>query len=111
MALKQSYDEGEVPVRGESTELSGKSDSLPSDENEEFPGANEIVPQSDGVASRSGSSEVLDRGSSRILLGGGMLIGAILAARVKQVGQVQFYEGIPDPLPHVLRAGVELAPS
>ena len=50
-------------------------------------------PHADGVAPRSGSSEVLDPVFIRMLLGGGILIGAILAARVKQVGSIEFFEG------------------
>ena len=74
--------------------------------------ANELVrSDADGVVPRSGTSEVLDPVLLRILLGGGMLIGTILAARLKQVGPVEFYEGVPNELPQVLRAGLESPPS
>jgi hypothetical protein len=71
--------------------------------------ANELVPETSGVAPRSGTSEVLDPESLRIL--GGILIGLILVARVKRFGPVEFYEGIPAKLPDVVRTGLELPPS
>ena len=37
---------------------------------------------------------------------GGILIGSILAARVKRIGGVEFYEGVPRELADVLKAGV-----
>jgi hypothetical protein len=113
MSIDRSNDEGEVPVRGESIKPPDETFSLPGVRNEfeEGPRANELVPQANGVVPRSGTSEVLDRVFLRILLGGGMVIGAILAARVKQVGPVKFYEGIPVKLPDVLRAGAKLAVS
>lgn len=55
--------------------------------------------------------EVLDPVALRMLVGGGIAIGLILAARVKQLGQIEFYDGIPDKLPDVVRAGLELPPS
>lgn len=51
----------------------------------------------------------MDPATRRIFVGGGMITAAILAARVKQVGPVKFYERIPDQLPDVLRAGAEFA--
>jgi len=71
--------------------------------------ANELVLQAHGVAPRSGTSEVLDPVSLGVV--GGILIGAILAARVKRVGPVEFYDGIPNKLTDVVRAGLELPPS
>lgn len=74
--------------------------------------ANELVPsEANGIAPPSGTPEVLDPVSLRILSLGGILIGAILVARVKQFGPVEFYEGIPAKLPDVVRAGLELPPS
>lgn len=90
MEIDHNYDEGGDPVRGESTK----------------PAPNG---QGDGVAPRPGTSEVIDPASLSIL--GCMLIGAILAARVKRLGLVEFYEGIPNKLPNVVRAGLELAAS
>jgi len=73
---------------------------------------NELVPsEANGVALPSGTSEVPDPVSLRILLGGGILMGIILVARVKQVGPVEFYEGIPAKLPDVVQAALELPPS
>jgi hypothetical protein len=43
-------------------------------------------------------------------IGGLILIGAILAARVKKIGPVKFYEGIPDNLADVLKAGASVSP-
>ena len=72
---------------------------------------NELVPPADGVAPPSGTSEGLDLVSLRRVVGGSMLMGIILVARVKQVGSVEFFEGIPDKLSAVLQAGLELPPS
>ena len=38
-----------------------------------------------------------------MLIGGGILICTILAARVKRIGTVEFYEGIPKPTPDLLK--------
>lgn len=43
-------------------------------------------------------------------IGGLILIGAILAARVKKIGSVEFYEGIPENLATVLKAGASCTP-
>lgn len=43
-------------------------------------------------------------------IGGLILIGAILAARVKKIGAVEFYEGIPENLAAVLKAGASVVP-
>jgi hypothetical protein len=50
-------------------------------------------------------AQILDPVSLGIL--GGILIGSILAARVKKAGPIEFYEGIPEELPEVLRAGLK----
>jgi hypothetical protein len=52
------------------------------------------------------TAQILDPVSLGIL--GGVLIGAILAARVKKVGSVEFYEGIPKELVDVLNAGTKV---
>ncbi len=41
-------------------------------------------------------------------IGGVILIGAILAARVKKIGSVEFYKGIPENLAKVIKAGASL---
>lgn len=43
-------------------------------------------------------------------ISGLILIGAILAARVKKIGSVEFYEGIPENLANVLKAGASFTP-
>jgi hypothetical protein len=40
---------------------------------------------------------------------GAILIGSILAARVKKVGSVEFYQGVPKELADVLKAGTTIA--
>jgi hypothetical protein len=40
-------------------------------------------------------------------IAGAILIGSILAARVKKVGPVKFYEGLPKELGSVVKAGAE----
>ena len=42
-------------------------------------------------------------------IGGLVLIGAILAARVRKIGPVEFYEDIPENLGDVLKAGANCA--
>ncbi len=42
-------------------------------------------------------------------IGGVILIGAILAARVRKIGPVEFYEGVPENLAKVLKAGASIA--
>lgn len=42
---------------------------------------------------------------------GAMLIGAILAARVRRIGPVEFYEGVPENLAKVIKAGAAVAGS
>src|SRR3954463_6869589 len=76
---------------------------------EELQRAAELALQAHGVAPRSDTSEGLDPVSLGIL--GGILIGAILAARVTRIGSVEFAEGIPDKLPDVVQAALELRPS
>ena len=44
-----------------------------------------------------------------LAIGGAILIGSILAARVKKVGSVEFYEGVPKELADVLKAGTTIA--
>ena len=41
-------------------------------------------------------------------IGGIILIGAILAARVRKIGPVEFYKDIPDDLANVLKAGTTI---
>ena len=41
---------------------------------------------------------------------GGIIIGGILAARVKKIGSVEFYEGVPKELADVMKAGASIAP-
>lgn len=43
-----------------------------------------------------------------LAIGGGVLIGAILAARVRKIGAVEFYEGVPEELALLLRAGEDV---
>lgn len=43
-----------------------------------------------------------------LAIGGAILIGAILAARVRKIGSVTFYKGIPNNLAKVLKAGAGL---
>lgn len=50
-----------------------------------------------------GAAQLLDPISLGIL--GGILIGAILAARVKRVGKVEFYEGVPKELGDIISGG------
>jgi hypothetical protein len=40
-----------------------------------------------------------------LAIGGVILIGAILAARVKKMGAAEFYEGVPQELADVIKAG------
>jgi hypothetical protein len=40
---------------------------------------------------------------------GGIVIGAILAARVKKIGTVEFYEGVPKELADVIKVGSSIA--
>lgn len=40
-----------------------------------------------------------------LAIAGAILIGAILASRVKRIGAVEFYEGIPDELGNVIKKG------
>lgn len=40
-----------------------------------------------------------------LAIGGIILIGAILAARVKKIGSIEFYKGIPKELSDVMKAG------
>jgi hypothetical protein len=40
---------------------------------------------------------------------GAMVIGGILAARVKKIGAVEFYEGVPKELADVLKVGAQVA--
>jgi hypothetical protein len=47
-----------------------------------------------------GAAQLLDPISLGIL--GGILIGVILAARVKRVGKVEFYEGVPKELGDII---------
>jgi hypothetical protein len=47
-----------------------------------------------------GAAHLLDPISLGIL--GGILIGAILAARVKRAGKVEFYEGVPKELGDII---------
>lgn len=58
------------------------------------------------VAATKQASEATAHVLDPISLGvfGAILIGAILAARVKKVGPVEFYEGIPPELADVLKA-------
>lgn len=48
------------------------------------------------------NAQIFDPVSLGIL--GGILIGAILASRVKKVGPVEFYEGVPKELADVIKA-------
>jgi hypothetical protein len=41
-------------------------------------------------------------------IGGAILIGAILAARVKKIGPVEFFKGIPKQLANVMKAGASI---
>jgi len=41
-------------------------------------------------------------------IGGIILIGAILAARVRKIGPVEFYKGIPEGLAKVIKAGASI---
>ncbi len=41
-------------------------------------------------------------------IGGAILIGAILAARVKKIGSVEFYEGVPENLAKVIKAAASI---
>ena len=41
-------------------------------------------------------------------IGGAILIGAILAARVRRIGPVEFYEGVPENLAKVIKAGANV---
>ena len=41
-------------------------------------------------------------------IGGLILIGAILAARVRKIGPVEFYEGVPENLAKVIKAGASI---
>jgi hypothetical protein len=43
-------------------------------------------------------------------IAGAILIGAILAARVKKIGSSEFYEGIPTELANVIKAGTAIHP-
>jgi hypothetical protein len=53
------------------------------------------------------SAQVLDPISLSIV--GVIIIGGILAARVKRIGSVEFYEGVPKELADVLKAGAGIA--
>ena len=44
-----------------------------------------------------------------LAIGGIILIGSILAARVKRIGPVEFYEGVPKELAEVLKAGSRIS--
>lgn len=44
-----------------------------------------------------------------ISIAGGILIGAILAARVKRIGPVEFYEGVPKELADVVKIGASVS--
>jgi hypothetical protein len=44
-----------------------------------------------------------------LAIGGLILIGAILAARVRKIGSVTFYKGVPKELADVLKAGASLS--
>lgn len=59
------------------------------------------------VAARRKESESVAHLIDPVSLGilGGILIGCILAARIKKVGKVEFYEGVPKELADVLKAG------
>ncbi len=46
-----------------------------------------------------------------LAIGGVILIGAILAARVKKMGSVEFYEGVPKELADVMKAAGAGAPT
>lgn len=54
-----------------------------------------------------GMAHVVDPVSLGIM--GGILIGAILAARVKRIGKVEFFEGVPKELAEVVKAGAGFA--
>ncbi len=83
---------------------------------EEAPPSNEVVPPGDGVVPHPEANAILhllswDPVSLRMVLGGGLAIGVILASRVKQLGSVEFFEGMPNGLPELLRVSRELPPS
>jgi hypothetical protein len=46
-----------------------------------------------------------------LTIGGIILIGAILAARVKKIGSIEFYEGVPENLAKVIKAAAGIAGS
>jgi hypothetical protein len=58
-------------------------------------------------AQAEATAHVLDPITLSIL--GGIIIGGILAARVKKIGPVEFYEGIPKELGDVMKAGAAIA--
>jgi hypothetical protein len=44
-----------------------------------------------------------------LLIGGTLLIGLVLAARVKRIGDVEFYEGIPENVADLVKATSSMA--
>jgi hypothetical protein len=57
-------------------------------------------------AEKSESHALVDPVSLIII--GGILIGSILAARVKKIGSVEFYKGVPKELEKVLKAAASI---
>jgi hypothetical protein len=83
---------------------------------DEVPGSSELVPQGNTMVLRPEPNAILhllssDPVSLRIVLGGGVAIAVILASRVKQLANVEFFEGMPNGLADFLRASKELPPS